>query len=57
MNEEVSKEEIKAEVREKIIRLMFLNEGFLVSTNFNINQTGKFVIGGPVGDWGLRVEK
>ena len=52
-DEGVSPEEIKEQVMEKIIKPIIPNEWILNSTNIYINPTGKFVIGGPVGDCGL----
>ena len=56
-DEDVSQEEIKAEVMEKIIKPVVPEEWLLDSTNIYINPTGKFVIGGPVGDCGLTGRK
>ena len=56
-DEDVSQEEIKNEVMEKIIKPVVPKEWLLDSTNIYINPTGKFVIGGPVGDCGLTGRK
>ena len=56
-DENVSQEEIKSEVMEKIIKPVVPDEWILDSTNIYINPTGKFVIGGPVGDCGLTGRK
>ena len=56
-DEGVSPEEIKEQVMEKIIKPIVPNEWILDSTNIYINPTGKFVIGGPVGDCGLTGRK
>jgi len=56
-DEDVSQEEIKAEVMNKIIEPIVPAEWLLDSTNIFINPTGKFVIGGPVGDCGLTGRK
>ena len=56
-DEGVSPEEIKEQVMEKIIKPIIPNELILNSTNIYINPTGKFVIGGPVGDCGLTGRK
>ena len=42
---------------DKIIKPIVPEEWLLDSTNIFINPTGKFVIGGPVGDCGLLEEK
>jgi S-adenosylmethionine synthetase len=56
-DENISQEEIKFEVMEKIIKPIVPEEWILDSTNIYINPTGKFVIGGPVGDCGLTGRK
>ena len=56
-DEDVTQEEIKAEVMDKIIKPVVPEEWILDSTNIYINPTGKFVIGGPVGDCGLTGRK
>ena len=56
-DEDVSQEEIKSEVMCKIIKPIVPEEWLLDSTDIFINPTGKFVIGGPVGDCGLTGRK
>jgi S-adenosylmethionine synthetase len=56
-DEDVSQEEIKSEVMDKIIKPIVPEEWILDSTNIYINPTGKFVIGGPHGDTGLTGRK
>jgi len=56
-DDNVSQEEVKSEVMDKIIKPIVPNEWLLDSTNIYINPTGKFVIGGPVGDCGLTGRK
>ena len=56
-DEDISQEEIKSEVMNKIIKPTVPGEWILDSTNIYINPTGKFVIGGPVGDCGLTGRK
>ena len=56
-DEDVSQEEIKAEIMDKIIKPIVPEEWILDSTKIYINPTGKFVIGGPVGDCGLTGRK
>jgi S-adenosylmethionine synthetase len=56
-DEDISQEEIKSEVMSKIIKPIVPEEWILDSTNIYINPTGKFVIGGPVGDCGLTGRK
>ncbi len=55
-DEEVSQEKIEKDVKKKVIKPVcgdLLDE----ETNYHINPTGKFVIGGPEGDSGLTGRK
>jgi len=56
-DEDVSQEEIKEQVRKKIINPIIPTEWIKDDTKIYINPTGKFVIGGPVGDCGLTGRK
>ena len=56
-DENISQGEIKAKVREKIINPIIPTEWIKEDTKIYINPTGKFVIGGPVGDCGLTGRK
>jgi len=56
-DEDISQDEIKAKVREKIINPVIPAEWIKEDTKIYINPTGKFVIGGPVGDCGLTGRK
>ncbi|MDA8856458.1 methionine adenosyltransferase [Gammaproteobacteria bacterium] len=56
-SESISQEEIKGLVMKKIISPIVPREWMLESTKIYINPTGKFVIGGPVGDCGLTGRK
>ena len=56
-DEDVNQDEIKEGVMENIIKPIVPKEWILDSTNIYINPTGKFVIGGPVGDCGLTGRK
>ena len=56
-DEDISQDEIKARVREKIINPIIPTEWIKEDTKIYINPTGKFVIGGPVGDCGLTGRK
>ena len=56
-DEDISQDEIKAKVREKIINPIIPTEWIREDTKIYINPTGKFVIGGPVGDCGLTGRK
>ena len=55
-DEEVAHGELAKEVKEKII-LPIVKDWVDENTKFYINPTGKFVIGGPVGDAGLTGRK
>ena len=56
-DEDVTQDEIKEGVMENIIKPIVPQEWILDSTKIYINPTGKFVIGGPVGDCGLTGRK
>ncbi|NDY95962.1 methionine adenosyltransferase [Wenzhouxiangella limi] len=56
-DEEVSLDELRAGVMEHIIRPVLPQEWLHRDTLVHINPTGKFVIGGPVGDAGLTGRK
>ena len=53
----ISQEDLKKEVLEKIITPVIPEELISSETKIFINPTGKFVIGGPVGDCGLTGRK
>ncbi|MBF7682153.1 methionine adenosyltransferase [Acinetobacter sp. B5B] len=54
---DISQEQLKEAVIEEIIKPIIPSDMFHASTKFHINPTGKFVIGGPVGDCGLTGRK
>ena len=56
-DEDISQDEIKAKVREKIINPIIPTKWIKENTKIYINPTGNFVIGGPVGDCGLTGRK
>ncbi|WP_025733964.1 methionine adenosyltransferase [Carnimonas nigrificans] len=56
-DDSVSLDELKKAVEELIIRDVLPAEWITENTRFHINPTGKFVIGGPVGDAGLTGRK
>ena len=56
-DDDVSHSEIESQVMEKIIRPIVPSEWLTDRTDIFINPTGKFVIGGPVGDCGLTGRK
>ncbi len=56
-DESVSQQDIKEAIMEEVIRPVIPAEWISDRTRFFINPTGKFVIGGPVGDCGLTGRK
>ena len=56
-DDDVTHSEIESQVMEKIIRPIVPSEWLTNKTDIFINPTGKFVIGGPVGDCGLTGRK
>ena len=54
---DVSNQDIEDGVREEIIRAVIPSEMLRNDTKYFINPTGRFVIGGPVGDCGLTGRK
>lgn len=54
---DVSYEDLRTSVRDEIISKCIPGELFDNSTKFHINPTGRFVIGGPMGDCGLTGRK
>ncbi len=55
--EEVTQEQIHADIMEHVIKPIVPTELLDESTKYFINPTGRFVIGGPVGDAGLTGRK
>jgi len=56
-NETVSTEQLREAVMEEVIKPVLPAEWLTKDTQFHINPTGRFVIGGPMGDWGLTGRK
>ena len=54
---EVTQEEIRAQLLEKVVRPVIPAELLTPETRYLINPTGRFVIGGPAGDTGLTGRK
>ncbi len=54
---DVSTEDLREAVMEEILKPVLPSEWVDKSTQFHINPTGRFVIGGPVGDCGLTGRK
>ena len=54
---EISNEELRRDLEEKVIRQVIPAEYLTADTKFFINPSGKFVIGGPYGDTGLTGRK
>ena len=53
----ISLEQLRSEVLEEVIKPVLPEEWLHEGTQFHINPTGNFVIGGPVGDCGLTGRK
>jgi S-adenosylmethionine synthetase len=56
-SEEISSEQIERDIREHVISPIVPVELLDANTNYYINPTGRFVIGGPQGDAGLTGRK
>ena len=56
-NAEISQEELKKDITEKVIKAVVPSNMMDENTNIYINPTGRFVIGGPLGDTGLTGRK
>ncbi|MFW5889024.1 MAG: methionine adenosyltransferase, partial [Bacillota bacterium] len=54
---EITQEQIRADLIEKVIKTTIPKEYLHKETKFHINPTGRFVIGGPSGDSGLTGRK
>jgi S-adenosylmethionine synthetase len=54
---DISQGDIREAVMEEIIKHVLPNEWLHASTQYHINPTGQFIIGGPVGDCGLTGRK
>ncbi len=56
-DEDVTNEQLRAEIEKNVIRAVIPAELLDENTKFHINPTGRFVIGGPMGDSGLTGRK
>lgn len=56
-NAEISLETLKKDIKEKVINEVIPNELLDEKTKYYINPTGRFIIGGPLGDSGLTGRK
>jgi S-adenosylmethionine synthetase len=56
-DEDISQKDLEEAVREEILKPVLPEEWVTKDTKFHINPTGRFVIGGPVGDCGLTGRK
>src|SRR5262249_39725972 len=54
---EISQKDLIEAVREEIIKVVLPSAWLLPKTRYFINPTGRFVIGGPLGDCGLTGRK
>ncbi len=55
--EEISTEQLRADVLKDVIQMVIPAELLDADTKYHINPTGRFVIGGPMGDTGLTGRK
>ncbi len=55
--DDVSNEQIREDVMEKVIKAVIPSELLDENTKYHINPTGRFVVGGPMGDAGLTGRK
>jgi S-adenosylmethionine synthetase len=55
--EEVGNEQLRKEILEQVIKAVIPAELLDAKTKYHINPTGRFVIGGPMGDTGLTGRK
>ena len=56
-DEDVTNDQLRAEIEKNVIRAVIPAELLDANTKFHINPTGRFVIGGPMGDSGLTGRK
>jgi S-adenosylmethionine synthetase len=56
-SESVSNEELKADILKQVIQAVLPPKWLDENTKYHINPTGRFVIGGPMGDTGLTGRK
>ncbi len=56
---EITQEELKADLLEHVIQPVFASEGIPLAPDagIHVNPTGRFVVGGPIGDAGLTGRK
>jgi S-adenosylmethionine synthetase len=55
--EHISNDELRADIQKHVIQAVLPSEWLDENTKYHINPTGRFVIGGPMGDTGLTGRK
>lgn len=55
--DDVTNEDLRADIKEKVIEAVIPAELLDENTKYHINPTGRFVVGGPMGDAGLTGRK
>ena len=55
--DDVTNEQLRSEIMEKVIKAVIPSELLDENTKYHINPTGRFVVGGPMGDAGLTGRK
>lgn len=56
-NEEIPREKMKTDIIEKVVKHVIASELLDKNTKYYVNETGRFVVGGPHGDTGVTGRK